>query len=52
MRELLVRPSPSHDEMRRLAVTQGLRPLRVEGARLVHEDQTTIAEILRSIYTL
>ena len=52
MRELLVRPSPSHDEMRRLAVRQGLVPLRDGGARLVHEDVTTIGEILRSIYLL
>jgi type II secretory ATPase GspE/PulE/Tfp pilus assembly ATPase PilB-like protein len=38
--------------MRKLAQAQGLRPLREEGARLVGEDVTTIAEILRCIYTL
>ncbi len=49
---MIVRPSPSHGELRRLAMSQGLRPLRTEGARLVHEDETTIGEILRSIYTV
>jgi type IV pilus assembly protein PilB len=52
MRELIVQPHPSHDGMRKLAQVQGLRPLREEGARLVGEDVTTIAEILRCIYTL
>ena len=52
MRELLVRPHPSHDDMRRLAVQQGMNPLRAEGVRLVEDDVTTIAEIVRSIYTL
>jgi type IV pilus assembly protein PilB len=52
MREMLVRPHPSHDDMRRLAVQQGLVPLREGGARLVQDDVTTIAEILRSIYML
>jgi len=52
LREMIVRPSPSHGELRRLATSQGLRPLRTEGARLVHEDETTIGEILRSIYTV
>jgi type IV pilus assembly protein PilB len=52
MREMLVRPHPSHDDMRRVAVTQGLVPLREGGVRLVHDDVTTIGEILRSIYVL
>jgi type IV pilus assembly protein PilB len=52
MRELIVRPNPSHDDMRRLAIEQGMQPLRAEAVRLVQEDQTTIAEIVRSIYTL
>lgn len=52
MRELLVSPHPSHDEMRKLAMAQGLRSLQQEGARLVADDMTTIAEILRCIYTL
>lgn len=52
LRELLVAPSPSHDAIRRLAVAQGLRPLRAEGARLVAEGVTTLPEILRSIYVV
>jgi type IV pilus assembly protein PilB len=52
MRELLVAPNPSHDDMRRLAVKQGLVPLREGGVRLVEQDVTTIAEIVRSIYVL
>jgi type IV pilus assembly protein PilB len=52
MRELIVQPNPSHDAMRRLAIEQGMQPLRAEAVRLVHEDETTIAEIVRSIYTL
>jgi type II secretory ATPase GspE/PulE/Tfp pilus assembly ATPase PilB-like protein len=38
--------------MRKLAIAQGMEPLRAEGVRLVTEDVTTIAEIVRSIYTL
>jgi type IV pilus assembly protein PilB len=52
MRELIVRPHPSHDDMRRLSVMQGLVPLRAGGVQLVQDDVTTIAEILRSIYML
>jgi type IV pilus assembly protein PilB len=52
VRQMLVRPTPSHRELRDLAISQGLRTLRTEGARLVQEDETTIAEILRSIYTV
>jgi type IV pilus assembly protein PilB len=52
MRELLVAPHPSHDEMRRLAVEQGMRSLRDEGIRLVTEDVTTVAEVVRTIYAM
>ncbi|MGB9377495.1 MAG: ATPase, T2SS/T4P/T4SS family [Mycobacteriales bacterium] len=52
MRELIVAESPSHHEMRRLAIAQGMQPLRKEAVRLVSEDVTTIAEIVRSIYTV
>jgi type IV pilus assembly protein PilB len=52
MRQLLVMPTPSHDAMRRLAIEQGMRPLRAEGVCLVEQDETTLAEILRSIYTV
>jgi type IV pilus assembly protein PilB len=52
MRELLVQPNPSHEAMRKLAVRQGMHPMRSEGVRLVEQDVTTIGEIIRSIYTL
>jgi type IV pilus assembly protein PilB len=52
VREVLVRPQPSHDELRRLALRQGTVPLRTAGVQLVADDVTTIAEILRSIYTI
>lgn len=52
VREILVRPQPSHDELRRLALRQGTVPLRTAGAQLVAEDVTTVSEILRSIYTI
>ena len=52
MRELLVAPHPSHDDMRRLAVEQGMRSLRDEGIRLVTEDVTTVAEVVRTIYAM
>lgn len=52
LKELLLAGRPSHEEMRRLAVAQGMRPLRDEARTLIETDVTTIAEIVRSIYTL
>ena len=52
MRALVVAPNPSHDDMRRLAVEQGMRSMRQEAIRLVDEDVTTVAEVIRTIYTL
>ncbi len=52
LRELVVAPHPSHEEMRRLAVKQGMRSLRDEAVRLINEDVTTVAEVVRTIYTL
>jgi type IV pilus assembly protein PilB len=52
MRELLVAPNPSHDDMRKLAVSQGMRSLRDEAIHLVDEGVTTVAEVVRTIYTL
>ncbi len=51
MRQLVVEPHPSHDEMRALAIKQGMRPLREQGVALVQDDVTTIAEVVRTIYT-
>jgi type IV pilus assembly protein PilB len=52
MRELLVAANPSRQRMRDLAVSQGMSSLREQGVRLINEDVTTIAEIVRSIYTI
>jgi type IV pilus assembly protein PilB len=42
----------TQDELRRLAVKQGMRTLREEAINLVAEDVTTISEVIRSIYSL
>jgi type IV pilus assembly protein PilB len=42
----------TQDELRRLAQKQGMRTLREEAIDLVAEDTTTIAEVIRSIYSL
>jgi type IV pilus assembly protein PilB len=51
MRKLLVQ-NPTHDEVRALAMSQGMRTLRQEAIALVSQGGTTIAEVIRSIYTL
>jgi len=42
----------TQDELRRLAQKQGMRTLREEAVSLVEQDVTTIAEVIRSIYSL
>jgi type IV pilus assembly protein PilB len=42
----------TQDELRRIAINQGMRTLRSEGISLVEQDVTTISEVVRSIYTL
>ena len=51
MRDLVVRNAPV-DDIRKLAVEQGMVPLRDQALRLVAEDVTTIAEVMRTIYIL
>jgi type IV pilus assembly protein PilB len=51
MRELIVE-QPAYSDLRRLAIDEGMRPLRDEALRLVADDVTTIPEILRSVYPL
>ena len=41
----------TQDELRRLAQKQGMRTLRDEAIDLVAQDITTIAEVIRSIYS-
>jgi type IV pilus assembly protein PilB len=40
----------TQEEIRRLAVSQGMRTLQAEALRLVENDVTTISEIVRAIY--
>ena len=42
----------AQDELRRMAVSQGMRTLRDEALALVAHDVTTISEVIRSIYAL
>ena len=42
----------TQDELRRLAISQGMRTLRDDGIALVAEDVTTISEVIRGIYSL
>jgi type IV pilus assembly protein PilB len=49
LRELIVKEA-SQDELAARAKYEGMRTLRDEGLRLIEEDVTTIAEILRTIY--
>jgi type IV pilus assembly protein PilB len=51
MRDLVVRNAPV-DDIRKLAIEQGMVPLREQALRLVAEDVTTIAEVIRTIYIL
>jgi type IV pilus assembly protein PilB len=51
MRHLIVEKAP-HSEIRSLAISEGMKPLRDEAIRLVANDVTTISEILRSVYPL
>jgi type IV pilus assembly protein PilB len=42
----------TQDELRRVAINQGMRTLRTEGLSLVEQNITTISEVIRSIYAL
>jgi type IV pilus assembly protein PilB len=42
----------TQDELRRVAIKQGMRTLQTEGVALVEQDITTISEVIRSIYAL
>ncbi|MET0524092.1 MAG: ATPase, T2SS/T4P/T4SS family [Nocardioides sp.] len=49
VRELIVERAP-HDELRKLALAQGMRTLQEQAALLVRDGTTTAAEVMRSIY--
>ena len=42
----------TQEELRNMAVKQGMRTLRQEAINLVNQDITSIAEVIRSVYTL
>jgi type IV pilus assembly protein PilB len=48
----LVLDRASHDELRKVARSEGMRTLQEEAARLVEGGVTTLAEVLRSIYVV
>ena len=48
----LILKGAGHDEIRRLAIDEGMRTLRQEALSLVERDVTTINEVVRTIYTL
>ena len=51
MKELIVTDA-AHAELRELAIQQGMTSLRDQAIRLVTENQTTISEVLRTVYVL
>jgi type IV pilus assembly protein PilB len=51
VREMIIE-RPSHEEMRKLGRSQGMRTLQEEGVRLVESGITTAAEVMRSIYVV
>jgi type IV pilus assembly protein PilB len=51
VRELVIERAP-HDQVRKLARSEGMRTLQEEAARLVEAGVTTLDEVLRSIYVM
>jgi type IV pilus assembly protein PilB len=49
MKQLIV-TGATHDAMRDVAISEGMRTLRDEAVRLIEEDVTTVPEVLRSVY--
>ena len=41
----------TQEEIRRLAISQGMRTLSTEALTLVAHDVTTISEVIRAVYT-
>lgn len=50
--KLLIVKEPSHEQIRKQAVKDGMKTLRDEAINLVTSDVTTISEVVRSIYTM
>jgi type IV pilus assembly protein PilB len=50
IRRLVVDNAP-HDELKKMAIFQGMSTLLDEGLKLVNQDVTTVAEVMRTVYT-
>ncbi len=50
IRRLVVDSAP-HDELKKMAIFQGMSTLLDEGLKLVNQDVTTVAEVMRTVYT-
>jgi type IV pilus assembly protein PilB len=51
MKQLVV-TEPTYQELRDLAVSEGMVPLQTEALRLVERDVTTVDEVLRTLYVV
>ena len=51
MKQLVV-TEPTYQELRDIAVAEGMVPLQTEALRLVERDVTTIDEVLRTLYVV
>ena len=51
MKQLVVN-EPTYQELRDLAVAEGMVPLQTEALKLVERDVTTLAEVLRTLYVV
>lgn len=52
IKALLSRPGTTQAQIRDAAISQGMQPMGAQGIGLVTQGTTTVAEIIRSIYTL
>ena len=51
MKQLVVN-QPTYQQLRDLAVSEGMVPLQTEALKLVEQDVTTLAEVLRTLYVV
>jgi type IV pilus assembly protein PilB len=48
----LVLENAVHEEIKKMAISQGMSTLLDEGMKLVHRDVTTVADVMRHVYTV
>ncbi len=51
MKQLVVN-EPTYQQLRDLAISEGMVPLQTEALKLVEQDVTTLAEVLRTLYVV